>query len=99
MGKDFDVVITSCNSEKNIRGILDSLQKQTHQNFECYVVDDNSEEGNVATNSMNLNSTEVVYLSGKNNYTSKNEIIKIISIYGFIVFCLVLVAFYILRKI
>jgi len=47
MEKKFDIIVTTCNSEENIRGILDSIKKQSYKKFDCYVVDDDSKDSTV----------------------------------------------------
>jgi glycosyltransferase involved in cell wall biosynthesis len=42
--KKFSIIITTKNEERNMKNILESLQKQTFQDFEVLVVDNNSSD-------------------------------------------------------
>lgn len=44
------------------------------------------------------NKQDIVYLSWEKEYISKNEKIKIVGIYGFVIFCIILIGLYLWKK-
>ena len=73
---EIDIVIPTYNGSNHIHGILNSIQKQSFQNYQCIVIDDASEDNTANTVRNNFPWVKLIE-QDKNQGPAKNRNIAI----------------------